>query len=77
MCDPGIRAVAPFHGSSRPSPVARLIWSNTAFQDEALYLRAGHLEWAQWLHQTPIPNFPRISPGHRFSTRRLARSPTA
>ena len=36
----------------------RLIWSNTAFQDEALYLRAGHLEWARWLHQAPIPNFP-------------------
>ena len=36
----------------------RLVWSNTAFQDEALYLRAGHLEWAQWLHQAPIPNFP-------------------
>jgi 4-amino-4-deoxy-L-arabinose transferase-like glycosyltransferase len=36
----------------------RLAWSNTAFQDEALYLRAGHLEWARWLHQTPIPNFP-------------------
>ena len=36
----------------------RLIWSNTAFQDEGLYLRAGHLEWAQWLHQAPIPDFP-------------------
>jgi 4-amino-4-deoxy-L-arabinose transferase-like glycosyltransferase len=36
----------------------RLIWSNTAFQDEALYLRAGHVEWARWLHQVPIPNFP-------------------
>jgi 4-amino-4-deoxy-L-arabinose transferase-like glycosyltransferase len=36
----------------------RLIWSNSAFQDEALYLRAGHLEWAQWLHHAPIPNFP-------------------
>jgi 4-amino-4-deoxy-L-arabinose transferase-like glycosyltransferase len=36
----------------------RLIWSNTAFQDEALYLRAGHLEWAAWLHHAPIPNFP-------------------
>jgi hypothetical protein len=36
----------------------RLIWANTAFQDEALYLRAGHLEWARWLHETPIPNFP-------------------
>ena len=35
----------------------RLVWSNTAFQDEALYLRAGHLEWAHWLHGTPIPNF--------------------
>lgn len=36
---------------------ARLIWSNTAFQDEALYLWAGHLEWAHWLHGTQIPNF--------------------
>jgi 4-amino-4-deoxy-L-arabinose transferase-like glycosyltransferase len=36
----------------------RLIWSNTAFQDEALYLRAGHLEWASWLHHAPIPTFP-------------------
>lgn len=35
----------------------RLIWSNTAFQDEGLYLRAGHLEWDRWLHGTPIPNF--------------------
>ena len=37
---------------------ARLLWSNTAFQDEALYLRAGHLEWARWLHRAPIPDFP-------------------
>jgi 4-amino-4-deoxy-L-arabinose transferase-like glycosyltransferase len=36
----------------------RLIWSNTAFQDEALYLRAGHVEWAEWLHGMPSPNFP-------------------
>ena len=36
----------------------RLVWSATAFQDEALYLRAGHLEWAHWLHQAPIPGFP-------------------
>src|SRR6201989_2589621 len=36
----------------------RLTWSNTAFQDEGLYLRAGHLEWARWLHQAPIPDFP-------------------
>jgi hypothetical protein len=36
----------------------RLAWSATAFQDEALYLRAGHLEWAHWLHHEPIPGFP-------------------
>jgi Dolichyl-phosphate-mannose-protein mannosyltransferase len=36
----------------------RLVWRNTAFQDEALYLWAGHLEWAHWLHGTKIPNFP-------------------
>ncbi len=36
----------------------RLVWSNTAFQDEALYLRAGHLEWAHWLHGAAIPGFP-------------------
>jgi hypothetical protein len=36
----------------------RHVWSNTAFQDEALYLRAGHLEWAHWLHGVPIPDFP-------------------
>jgi hypothetical protein len=36
----------------------RLAWSNTAFQDEAAYLWAGHLEWAHWLHGTPVPQFP-------------------
>jgi Dolichyl-phosphate-mannose-protein mannosyltransferase len=36
----------------------RLVRSNTAFQDEGLYLRAGHLEWAQWLHGMPVPDFP-------------------
>jgi hypothetical protein len=36
----------------------RLVWSTTAFQDEALYLRAGHLEWAHWLHHAPVPGFP-------------------
>jgi 4-amino-4-deoxy-L-arabinose transferase-like glycosyltransferase len=36
----------------------RLVWSNTAFEDEALYLWAGHLEIAHWLHGTPIPLFP-------------------
>jgi putative flippase GtrA len=33
----------------------RLIWSNTAFQDEALYLWAGRLELAHWLHGSPLP----------------------
>ena len=37
---------------------ARLVWSNTAFTDEALYLWAGRLEWQHWLHGTPIPAFP-------------------
>jgi len=36
----------------------RLVPSNTAFQDEALYLRTGRLEWAHWLHGAPIPDFP-------------------
>jgi hypothetical protein len=36
----------------------RLVWSNTAFPDEALYLWAGHLEWSHWLHGTPLPAFP-------------------
>jgi 4-amino-4-deoxy-L-arabinose transferase-like glycosyltransferase len=36
----------------------RLVWANTAFQDEALYLWAGHLEWSHWLHGTPVPDFP-------------------
>ena len=36
----------------------RLIWTNTAFEDEALYLWAGHLEWSHWLHGTAIPAFP-------------------
>jgi hypothetical protein len=33
----------------------RLVWSNTAYQDEALYLWAGRLEWEHWLHGTPVP----------------------
>jgi 4-amino-4-deoxy-L-arabinose transferase-like glycosyltransferase len=36
----------------------RLLWADTAFQDEATYLWAGHLEWAHWLHGAPIPPFP-------------------
>jgi Dolichyl-phosphate-mannose-protein mannosyltransferase len=36
----------------------RLVWANTAFQDEATYLWAGHLQWAHWLHGMPLPPFP-------------------
>jgi hypothetical protein len=36
----------------------RLIHTDTAFSDEALYLWAGHLEIAHLLHGTPIPPFP-------------------
>jgi len=34
-----------------------LVRADTAFQDEAAYLWAGHLEWSHWLHGTPIPPF--------------------
>jgi hypothetical protein len=33
-----------------------LVWSNTAFGDEAEYLWFGHLEWAHWLHGTSWPS---------------------
>lgn len=36
---------------------ARLLRSSTAFGDEALYLDAGRLEWAHWLHGQAIPAF--------------------
>jgi hypothetical protein len=36
---------------------ARLIWTNTAFQDEALYLWAGHLELDHLANHAPVPNF--------------------
>jgi Dolichyl-phosphate-mannose-protein mannosyltransferase len=36
----------------------RLVGADTAYVDEATYLWAGHLEWAHWLHGTPIPPFP-------------------
>ena len=36
---------------------ARLLRADTAFQDEAAYLWAGHLEWAHLLHGTSIPPF--------------------
>lgn len=35
-----------------------LIWANTAFQDEALYLWAGRLELSNWATGAPIPAFP-------------------
>jgi hypothetical protein len=41
----------------------RLVGADTAFQDEALYLWAGHLEWASLLHGTPIPPFPSFFSG--------------
>ena len=37
---------------------ARLFGMNTAFGDEALYLYAGRLEIAHWLHGAAIPAFP-------------------
>lgn len=35
----------------------RLVWSNTAFTDEGLYIWAGHLELGRLLYGTPIPPF--------------------
>jgi 4-amino-4-deoxy-L-arabinose transferase-like glycosyltransferase len=35
----------------------RLVRADTAFQDEATYLWAGHLQWAHWLHGAPVPVF--------------------
>jgi putative flippase GtrA len=35
----------------------RLVWSNTAYSDEALYLWAGRVELASLLHGTPSPVF--------------------
>jgi len=42
---------------------ARLIWADTAFDDEAMSLWAGHLEWAHWLHGASIPQFPKYFSG--------------
>jgi hypothetical protein len=41
----------------------RLLRADTASQSEALYLHAGHLEWAHWLHGVPIPSFPKYFSG--------------
>jgi Dolichyl-phosphate-mannose-protein mannosyltransferase len=35
----------------------RLVRADTAFEDEATYLWAGHLEWAHWLHGVSLPPF--------------------
>jgi putative flippase GtrA/glycosyltransferase involved in cell wall biosynthesis len=43
-----------------------LVWSNTAFGDEADYLWAGRLEWAHWLHGVKIPAFANLSEGQQF-----------
>jgi hypothetical protein len=42
---------------------ARLIRADTAFQDEALYLWAGHLEWASLLHGASLPQYPSFFSG--------------
>ena len=34
-----------------------LVWSNTAFTDEAQYLGTGQLEWAHWIHGAYIPHY--------------------
>jgi glycosyltransferase involved in cell wall biosynthesis/putative flippase GtrA len=34
-----------------------LVWSNTAFSDEADYLVQGRLEWGHWLHGYSVPQF--------------------
>src|SRR3984885_3278967 len=44
----------------------RLVWSNSAFTDEALYIWSGRLEWEHWLHRAPGPNFPRYFSGAPF-----------
>ena len=55
---------APGHQVALPDPRGpgrlslRLIKADTAFQDEALYLWAGHREIAHLLHGIPVPPFP-------------------
>jgi hypothetical protein len=41
----------------------RLVRADTAYDDEAMSLWAGHLEWAHWLRGTPIPPFPKYFSG--------------
>src|ERR1022692_2328246 len=35
----------------------RLVRADTAVQDEGVYLWAGHLQWAHWLHGAAVPPF--------------------
>lgn len=35
----------------------RLMWTNTAFLDEATYLFAGHVELMHWLHGSAVPTY--------------------
>lgn len=35
----------------------RLVWSNTAFLDEATYLFVGHVEISHWFHGASAPNY--------------------
>jgi hypothetical protein len=41
----------------------RLVWTNSAFTDEALYIWSGRLEWEHWLHGAPVPDFPNYFSG--------------
>jgi hypothetical protein len=41
----------------------RLVWSNTASLNEAIYLFGGHVELAHWLHGTPLPPLATYLPG--------------
>ena len=41
----------------------RLAWSNTASQNEATALWAGHLIWSHWLHGATVPPFQAYLPG--------------
>lgn len=34
------------------------LWRTAPFTDEALYLEAGHAEWAHWLHHAHIADYP-------------------
>ena len=54
----------------------RLLRADTASQAEALYLRAGHEQWAHWLHGAALPQYSSYFSGSP-TTRRPGRWPTA